>query len=140
MEILTDEQIEYYLNELRNTLTNYDFSDVSNLLFFDIESFSYYLNNTVNNPFEMQYQEIESILTLLSPYIGTSIPSDIMELFEDLGYEISYNNILTNNLFLSAKLDFLDRIKSTESQRDWLLLIDECIHNKNHLINTMQFN
>lgn len=126
-ELISEQALVNELNHFRYILTSYDFSEIGNVIFFDIESLNCYLKTHEDNPFERQYREIEEVLSKLSPYLPSSIGQDTMEVLSDI-LDASYCNmdLLKEHLLFNIKLDFIERVKSIQTENEWLELISLC--------------
>ncbi|PKM94080.1 MAG: hypothetical protein CVU84_11510 [Firmicutes bacterium HGW-Firmicutes-1] len=126
-EIMSEEVLIDELNHFRFVLTNYDFSEISNIVFFDMESLNYYLSTHEDNPIERQYQEIEIALNKLSPYLPSNISSDTIDVLSELLNTEYYNTtLLKEHLIFNIKLDFIERVKSIDSEEEWQKLLIIC--------------
>lgn len=125
--ILSENELTETLNSLRDTLLHYDFSEVDNIIFYDIESFTNYIETHRRNPFEMQYRDIEHALTKLGPYLPTHLsPNAIDILSQTLSEEFGNKSLVDETILLNIKLDFIDDIKKIQSEDEWEALIDKC--------------
>lgn len=126
-DVISEELLVDELNHFRYILTNYDFSEVSNIIFYNIESLSLYLENYKDNPFERQYQEIETSLNKLSPYLPVGISKEtinsIFEIFDSKPY---FAYILKEDLLFNLKLNFIEKVKNIKTEEEWLSLINIC--------------
>lgn len=126
-EIISEEILIDELNHFRYILTNYDFSEISNIVFFDLESLNYYLRTHEDNPIERQYNEIEMALDKLSPYLPSNITNDTIDVLSELLSTECYNTtLLKEHLIFNIKLDFIERVKSIHSEEEWNKLVFIC--------------
>lgn len=126
-DILSEERLINELNHFRYILTNYDFSEISNLIFFDIKSLNLYLLNNKDNPFERQYLEIETSLNKLSPYIPVDLSNDVLDtIIEIFSFNSNASEILKENLLFNLKFDFIEHVKNIRTEDEWLNLLNTC--------------
>lgn len=126
-EIISEEILIDELNHFRYILTNYDFSEVSNIIFYNIESLNHYLKTYKNNPFERQYQEIEASLNKLSPYLPIGISGETIEIIAEVfDSQTNFPYSLKEDLLFSLKLDFIERVKNIKTEDEWLNLLSTC--------------
>lgn len=126
-EIISEKALVEELNHFRYILTNYDFSEISNVIFFDIESLNCYLKMYEDNPFERQYKDIETILDRISAYLPSNISNDTIEVLTDI-LDSSYCNmdLLKDHLLFNVKLDFIERVKNIQTEEEWQMLLVAC--------------
>lgn len=129
-EIISKEALVDELNKFRDILINYDFSEISNIVFFDVQSLNIYLKTHDGNPFERQYEEIEKILNKIISYLPTTISNDTIELLTEI-LDSKYQNkeVVRENILFNIKMDFIDRVRAINSNDEWnkLLLVCEKI-------------
>lgn len=127
LEIISEQTLMDELNQFRCILTSYDFSEISNVIFFDVESLNCYLKMYEDNPFERQYREIENILDRISAYLPSNISSDTLEVLTEI-FDSSYCNmdLLKDHLLFNVKLDFIESVKAIKTEEEWQTLLVTC--------------
>lgn len=126
-DIISEEVLVDELNHFRNILNHYDYQEVSNVIFFDIDSLDYYMQTHKDNPFERQYREIESAFNMLSPYLPSSMTGETIDMIlEIMNHQNIHSEIIKENLLFNLKLDFIERVKSIQSEDEWYRLIMIC--------------
>lgn len=126
-EVISEEVLVNELNHFRDILNNYDYQEVSNVIFFDIDSLDYYMKTHKDNPFERQYREIESAFNLLSPYLPSSMTSETIEILLDIMKSQNvHSEIAKENVLFNMKLDFIEQVKNIQSEDEWSRLIGVC--------------
>lgn len=126
-EIISEQALTKELNHFRFILTSYDFTEISNVIFFDIESLNCYLKMYEDNPFERQYRELEIILDKISAYLPSNISNDTIEVLNEI-LDSSYCNmdLLKDHLLFNVKLDFIERVKDIQTEEEWKKLLVTC--------------
>ncbi|TCK90608.1 hypothetical protein EDC19_2377 [Natranaerovirga hydrolytica] len=126
-EIISEKELEVKLYEFKHTLLNYDYSDVDNVIFFNIESFNWYLKRFKNNPFEKQYNELEEIFKVIMPYIPSTIPDEAIDTITHI-LEAQYDDkeLIKKNILFNIKMDFIEMVKDLSSQKNWDDLVAQC--------------
>ncbi len=126
-EIISEEALIIELNHFRSILSDYDFTEISNVIFFDVESLNCYLKMYMDNPFERQYKELEIILDRISAYLPSTLSNDTMDILSDI-LDDSYCNmdLLRNHLLFNVKLDFIERVKDIKTEEEWQGLLAAC--------------
>jgi len=126
-EIISEEVLVDELNHFRDILNHYDYEEVSNVIFFDIDSLNYYMQTHKDNPFERQYKEIETAFDLLSPYLPSSITEETIQMIlEIMNRQDVESELVKENLLFNLKLEFIERVKGIQSEDEWNLLIAIC--------------
>ncbi|MBC7959185.1 MAG: hypothetical protein H7X94_04885 [Vallitaleaceae bacterium] len=126
-EIISEQTLMDELNHFRAILTHYDFAEISNVIFFDVESLNCYLKTYADNPFERQYRDIERILNKISPYLPSNISSDTIDaLSEILDSSFCNMELLKDHFLFNVKLDFIERVKSIQTESEWQKLLTLC--------------
>ena len=125
--IMSEKELEDELNSFRDILLHYDFSEVENIIFFDVESLNYYLQTNKENPFERQYQALEEKLNHLAPFIPTNATEETIKvLTEILSVKYDDKKIIKENILFNIKMDFIERVKNLKSENDWSYLVAIC--------------
>jgi hypothetical protein len=124
--IINEEDLEVALNNFRDVLLNYDYSELSNVIFLDVESLTEYINNNKGNPFEKQYNELEDILDKIISYLPNSLPNDTIDVLTKI-LNTNYNNedLVRKNILFNIKMDFIQHVKNIDNN-EWLELINKC--------------
>jgi hypothetical protein len=124
--IISEEDLEVALNNFRDVLLNYDYSELSNVIFLDVESLTEYINNNKGNPFEKQYNELEDILDKIISYLPNSLPNDTIDVLTKI-LNTNYNNedLVRKNILFNIKMDFIQHVKNIDNN-EWLELINKC--------------
>ena len=125
--IISEKKLIQELEHFRDILLNYDFSEVDNLIFFDIQSLDIYLQTYEDNPFERQYKDLETSLNILIPYLPIRISNDTIEMITKfLNYKNQDEEIIKKNIVFNLKMDFIDRVKNIKTEDEWKSLILQC--------------
>lgn len=126
-DIISEDVLVDELNHFRDVLNHYDYQEVSNVIFFDIDSLNYYMQTHKDNPFERQYKEIETAFNLLSPYLPSSITEETIEMIlEIMSRQNVHSQLVKENLLFNLKLEFIERVKGIQSEDEWNRLIAIC--------------
>ena len=57
------------LENLRDLINNFDYSELKNVTFINLESLFTYIAQVEDNPFRRQYEAMQSSLDILEPFI-----------------------------------------------------------------------
>ncbi|TCT14647.1 hypothetical protein EDC18_105128 [Natranaerovirga pectinivora] len=138
-EILSEKELEYKLNEFRHVLLDYDYSDVENVVFMNIDALNSYIQKYQDNPFERQYQDLEQIFNSIIPFIPSSIPDEAVEAITNI-LETKYEDrdVIKKNIQFNVKMDFIEMVKGLSSEREWKELLELCkdIRNAKEIMTT----
>lgn len=125
--IISENELENKLNQFRDVLINYDYSEIENVIFFDISSLNHYLENYKENPFEKQYDAIEKILNSIYPYLPGSLPSDTINLISKIiNVKCQDEELIKQNVLFNIKLDFIEMVKDISTEEEWVNLVNLC--------------
>ncbi|MCT4685883.1 hypothetical protein [Vallitalea sp.] len=126
-DIISETELEIKLNEFRDVLINYDYSEIENVIFFDINSLNYYIENNEGNPFEKQYDAIEKILNSIYLYLPCSLSDDTINVISEI-LNVKYGDeaIVKQNVLFNIKLEFIDMVKNISSEEEWNKLVQLC--------------
>ena len=68
-KLLSQQELEAHVNQFRDILAHFDYSQLKNIRFFNLESLYAYMDTVEGNPFQEQYQALQSELDYLQPYL-----------------------------------------------------------------------
>ena len=119
-EIISEKELETKLNEFRHVLLDYDYSDVENVVFMNIDALNAYIKKHQDNPFERQYNDLEKIFNSIIPFIPSSIPDEAVEAITNI-LETKYEDrdVIKKNIQFNVKMDFIETVKGLSSEREW---------------------
>jgi 6-pyruvoyl-tetrahydropterin synthase len=127
LTIISENELENKLNQFRDVLINYDYSEIENVIFFDINSLNHYIENYKENPFEKQYDAIENILNSIYPYLPGSLPSDTINLISKIiNVKSQDEELIKQNVLFNIKLDFIEMVKDISTEQEWNDLVELC--------------
>lgn len=126
--ILSREELFFELDNLRDLIQNFDYSELENVTFLNLESLFTYIAEVEDNPFQRQYEALEAALDKLEPFI----PFTSRE--RARGFLIKMNQVETNEEIewlkeeFSNKVrnDFVNMIRLIDSEEEWLHLKEIC--------------
>ena len=67
--LLTKQELESHILDFRNLLSQFDYSQIKNVTFLNLEAFYAYMDNVKGNPFELQYNALQEKLDYIQPYL-----------------------------------------------------------------------
>ena len=126
-DIISESELEIKLNEFRDVLLNYDYSDIENIIFFDVNSLNYYIENNKDNPFEKQYDAIEKILDTIYQYLPCSLSDDTINVISEI-MNVKYQDekLIKQNILFNVKLEFIEMVKNISTEDEWNRLVLIC--------------
>lgn len=126
-DIISEIELEHKLNQFRDVLINYDYSDIDNVIFFDIQSLNHYIEHYKGNPFEKQYDAIEKILDSIYSYLPGSLPDDTINVISKiLNVKYGDETIVKQNVLFNIKLEFIEMVKNISTDAEWRQLVALC--------------
>ncbi len=126
-EIISESDLIYQLEQFRHILFYYDYSEVNNIVFFDVQSLNCYLESHKDNPFERQYQALETILDIILPYLPNNLTDQAMDTIVHFLDRESGNEVaIKENIVKNIKLEFIQIVKSLRTENEWHYLINIC--------------
>ncbi|QUI21756.1 hypothetical protein HZI73_05370 [Vallitalea pronyensis] len=126
-DIISEIELENKLNQFRDVLINYDYSDIDNVIFFDIQSLNHYIEHYKGNPFEKQYDAIEKILDSIYSYLPGSLPDDTINVISKiLNVKYGDETIVKQNVLFNIKLEFIEMVKNISTEAEWRQLVALC--------------
>lgn len=127
-QILSSQELYNYLNDFRETIQTFDYLDLDNVVFFNLESVYVYMKYIENNPFSRQYNELQSILDHLQPYL----PFLSSERARD--FLIKFSTITDEQAIEQLKIEYMDKLRTDfinvvrrlNNENDWYLIVNTC--------------
>ena len=127
-QVLSSQELYLHLNNFRETLQAFDYSDLENITFFNLESVYAYMENIENNPFKRQYKELQENLDNLQPYLpflssqrATDFLMKASSVTDD--HEIEQ---LKAEYTKKLRMDFINAARSARSEKDWHYIVGIC--------------
>ncbi len=126
--LLTKEELAYHLSHFREILTNFDFSEIKNIRFFNLESFYHYMDHVANNPFKRQYEALEKQLDYIQPYIPFVSEERADKFLKELAHAVTdeESQKIKESYAKKLRLDFLNVSRFITTQEEWENIMDAC--------------
>lgn len=127
-QVLSSEELYMHLNTLRETLQEFDYSDLNNIRFINLQAVYAYIENVKNNPFKRQYAKIQRTLDMLQPYL----PFVSTERAKNFLIEISNANSdeaienLKKDYTDKIRIDFINTARTITNEQEWMCIINIC--------------
>ncbi|NLK21127.1 MAG: hypothetical protein GX308_03340 [Epulopiscium sp.] len=127
-EVLTSEQLIYELNNLKCLINDFDYSELNNVTFLNLESLYTYIAEFDGNPFQRQYEALQAALDVVQPFIPFATGDKAKEFLLQVSKAESDDEIqwLKQEYTDRMRLDFVNAIRLTSSDDEWDGLIQIC--------------
>ncbi|HHW67040.1 hypothetical protein [Defluviitalea raffinosedens] len=126
--ILTSQQLSDELNKLKSLINDFDYSELRNVTFLNLESLYTYISEVEDNPFQRQYEALQASLDILEPYIPFAIGERARE-FLILASQMTTDEeieALKQDYLERMRLDFVNTIRMIQSEEEWKYLTQIC--------------
>ena len=126
--ILSRDQLYMELENLRDLINNFDYSELKNVTFINLESLFTYIAQVEDNPFRRQYEAMQSSLDILEPFIPFATGERAKEFLIKMSQTESDEEIecLKEEYSHKIRTDFVNMIKMIESEEEWIHLTEIC--------------
>lgn len=126
--ILTSEQLSQELTKLKSIIDDFDYSDLKNVTFLNLESLYTYIAEVDDNPFQRQYDAIQVSLDILEPFIPFATGDRAREFLIQVSQAGSDEEIewLKQEYAAKMRLDFVNTIRMINSDYEWDYLTQIC--------------
>lgn len=133
-QLLTKEELAYHLSLFREILTNFDFSEIKNIRFFNLESFYHYMNHVPNNPFKRQYEALEEQLDYIQPYIPFMSEERADEFLKELAQAVSEEESqkIKDAYTKKLRMDFMNIARIATTEEEWQNIMNACEQIRQH--------
>ncbi|NLM13435.1 MAG: hypothetical protein GX209_06780 [Epulopiscium sp.] len=126
--VLTNQQLIEELNKLKSIINDFDYSELKNVTFLNLESLYTYIAEVEDNPFQRQYEALQASLDILEPYIPFATGERAREFLIQASQmttdeEIEY---LKQEYLDRMRLEFVNTIRMIQSEDEWKYLIQIC--------------
>lgn len=126
--VLTQSELLTELNNFKYNLQNFDYSNIKNITFINLDALYYYIENIEDNPFKIQYEKLQKILDIIEPYIPFSIDSDIIDILDitSISSNDEESHMIKNFFSLKKRINFMNSVRIITTDEQWQYLIDTC--------------
>ncbi len=127
-QVLSSKELYMHLNNFRQTLAGFDYSNVGNIRFINLESVFAYMETVENNPFKRQYTELEEILDILQPYLPFLSSQRAKDFLIHISTVTDDEEVEDLKLEYTQKLrmDFINTTRKITQEADWKLIMNIC--------------
>lgn len=127
-QVLSSQELYTHLNNFRETLQRFDYSDLGNITFFNLESVYAYINTIENNPFKRQYNELQENLDNLQPYLPFLSSERAKEFLLKIAATEDDEDIehLKAEYTKKLRMDFINATRTLRNEKDWDSILMVC--------------
>ena len=127
-QVLSSQELYTHLNNFRETLQVFDYSDLGNITFFNLESVYAYMNTIENNPFKRQYNELQKNLDHLQPYLSFLSSERAKEFLLKIAASKDDEDIeqLKAEYTKKLRMDFINVARILRNEKDWDSILTVC--------------
>lgn len=127
-QVLSSKELYTHLNNLREVLSDFDYSDIKNVRFINLQAVYSYIENVPDNPFKRQYFELQEILDTLQPYLPFVSSERAKSFLIDISNADNDEDIenLKKEYTYKLRLDFLNTARTITNDKEWKNIIGIC--------------
>lgn len=123
--ILTQERLLEELEKFKFTLENFDYSDIKNIIFINLDSLYCYIENIEDNPFKLQYKKLQNILDIIEPYIPFTTENEYVNI-TDMNEDFTELEDIKRAFSAKKRFNFINYIRSITTESEWQDVISIC--------------
>lgn len=123
--ILTQERLLEELEKFKFTLENFDYSDIKNIIFINLDSLYCYIENIEDNPFKLQYKKLQNILDIIEPYIPFTTENEFVNI-TDMNENFTDLEDIKRAFSAKKRFNFINYIRSITTESEWQDVINIC--------------
>ncbi|OOB79092.1 MAG: hypothetical protein BEN19_08190 [Epulopiscium sp. Nuni2H_MBin003] len=133
-KLLTENELKNTLLEFKKVLSDFDFSKLNNIVFFNLESFFAYVDNVKNNPFEQQLEMLNKQLDILQPYLPFVSSDRASEFLCEIAKCSTEESSKQVKLTFTEKIrqDFIELTRKLSSSSQWDNILITCEEIRSH--------
>lgn len=124
---MTQQQLLSELNRFRYILQNFDYSDIYNVTFINLESLYCYIENVEDNPFKIQYDNLQTILDNIEMYIPFVTDDGFIDTVETDSLKYPYTGGFQKAFSAKKRLNFTTLVRTITDDIQWELILDICM-------------
>lgn len=123
--ILTQERLLEELEKFKFTLKNFDYSDIKNIIFINLDSLYCYIENIEDNPFKLQYTKLQNILDIIEPYIPFTTENEFVNI-TDMNDNFTDLEDIKHAFSAKKRFNFINYVRSLTTESEWQDVISIC--------------
>lgn len=132
--LLTQQQLKAHLEHFYHILSNFDYSQLQNIRFFNLDSLYSYMETIKNNPFQEQYAALQHELDYIQPYLPFVSSERAGEFLTLIAKAKNDDEVCSIKKDYTKKLrmDFINLARTTTTKSQWQNIIDSCEEIRSH--------
>ncbi len=127
-QVLSSKELYNHLNDFHKTLQGFDYSNIGNIRFINLESALTYMESVKNNPFQKQYEQLQETLDILQPYLpflSSSRAKDFLIHISTVTDDVEVERLKVE-YSQKLRMDFINTARKITCQEDWRLIMAIC--------------
>lgn len=127
-QLLTKQELATHLSNFREILSNFDYSALKNIRFFNLDSLYTYMDTIKGNPFEQQYKALQKELDYIQPYLPFVSSERAAEFLTLIAKAKNDEEVTLIKKDYTQKLrrDFIDLARTTTTTAQWDEVVNSC--------------
>lgn len=127
-QVLSSKELYTHLNDFRQTLQGFDYSNIGNIRFLNLESVFAYMETVENNPFKRQYIALQEVLDILQPYLPFLSSQRAKDFLIHISTVTNDDEVelLKLEYIQKLRMDFISTTRKINNEDDWELIISIC--------------
>ena len=127
-QVLSSKELYTHLNDFRQTLQGFDYSNIGNIRFLNLESVFAYMETVENNPFKRQYIALQEVLDILQPYLPFLSSQRAKDFLIHISTVTNDEEVelLKLEYIQKLRMDFISTTRKINNEDDWELIISIC--------------
>lgn len=126
--LLTKQELYNQLANFRETLSDFDYTPIKNIRFFNLESLYSYMENIKDNPFQKQYEVLQKQLDVLQPYLPFISAERAAEFLTLISKAINDEEVkeIKKDYTQKLRMDFINFARTHTTDHQWNAIFDTC--------------
>lgn len=127
-QVLSSKELYAHLNDFHKTLKDFDYTNIGNIRFLNLESVFAYMETVKDNPFQKQYIQLQETLDILQPYLPFLSSERAKDFLIHISTVTDDDEVERLRTLYSQKLrmDFIKVTKNITREEDWRLIMTIC--------------
>lgn len=127
-KLLSKQELETHINNFRHILANFDYSQLKNIRFFNLESLYAYMETVEGNPFKEQYNALQKELDYIQPYLPFVSSERAAHFLTAMSKAKNDEEIAQVKKDYTDKLrkDFINLARTMTTNDQWISLMNTC--------------
>lgn len=127
-KLLSKQELETHINNFRDILAHFDYSQLKNIRFFNLESLYAYMETVEGNPFQEQYKALQKELDYIQPYLPFVSSERAAHFLSAMSKAKNDEEIAAVKKDYTEKLrkDFMNLARTMTTADQWKSLMSTC--------------